>query len=139
MVLSLYITRSRIRSLVYFSAIALLLGAGVFGAGSFALSLVVAEDRVDCDARNDRNCERGFGDRGCGINSDLSCTSGAQSNGVALNGVKRRIVPGETVETEGGKKLKVWSTEGPVSVGPAPEPFHNRRHELNPDRVEIYR
>lgn len=38
----------------------------------------------------------------------------------------RRYLPGEEVVTPTGKKVKVWSTEGPVSVSPAPEPFQQK-------------
>ncbi|MCB0344692.1 MAG: hypothetical protein KDD66_06230 [Bdellovibrionales bacterium] len=34
-----------------------------------------------------------------------------------------RFLPGEEVVTPTGKKMKVWSTEGPVPVSKAPEPF----------------
>ncbi|RIL09231.1 MAG: hypothetical protein DCC75_07025 [Proteobacteria bacterium] len=32
------------------------------------------------------------------------------------------VFPGEEV-SDGDKKIKVWSSSGPVPVGPAPEPF----------------
>ena len=33
------------------------------------------------------------------------------------------FLPGEEVRTPTGQKLKIWSTEGPVPVSRAPEPF----------------
>ena len=34
------------------------------------------------------------------------------------------VLPGETV-TDSGRKMKVWSTSGPVPVGSPPEPWKN--------------
>lgn len=34
-----------------------------------------------------------------------------------------KLLPGEKVITPTGQKIKVWSTEGPVPVSRAPEPF----------------
>lgn len=36
------------------------------------------------------------------------------------------FLPGEEVVTPTGKKMKVWSTEGPVEVARPPEPFEDR-------------
>jgi len=38
----------------------------------------------------------------------------------------RKLLPGEEVTTSSGKKMKVWSTRGPVPVSRAPEPFEDR-------------
>lgn len=37
------------------------------------------------------------------------------------------FLPGEEVVTETGKKVKVWSTRGPVKVSPPPQPFDDPR------------
>lgn len=37
-----------------------------------------------------------------------------------------QFLPGEEVVTPTGKKMKVWSTEGPVKVARPPEPFEDR-------------
>lgn len=37
-----------------------------------------------------------------------------------------RFLPGEEVVTSTGKKMRVWSTEGPVPVSRPPEPFEDR-------------
>lgn len=34
-----------------------------------------------------------------------------------------KFIPGEEVVTPTGKKMKVWSTAGPVEVSPPPQPF----------------
>lgn len=34
-----------------------------------------------------------------------------------------KLLPGETVVTPTGQRIKVWSTKGPVPVSRAPEPF----------------
>lgn len=47
--------------------------------------------------------------------SDLSSSNFKKSG--------ERFLPGEEVVTPTGRKLKVWSSEGPVKVNPAPEPF----------------
>lgn len=36
---------------------------------------------------------------------------------------KKDLLPGEEVRTPTGKTIKVWTTEGPVPVSRAPEPF----------------
>lgn len=33
----------------------------------------------------------------------------------------RRLYPGEEIITPAGKKMRVWTTEGPVAVSPAPK------------------
>ena len=38
------------------------------------------------------------------------------------------VLPGEEV-SDGEKKIKVWSTAGPVPVGRAPEPWKERRQD----------
>ncbi len=49
----------------------------------------------------------------------------------------QRFIPGEEVITPTGKKVKVWSSEGPVPVSRAPEPFEDREKSLIPDNVII--
>lgn len=36
---------------------------------------------------------------------------------------QREILPGEEITTKDGKKVRRWSTRGPVEVAPAPQPF----------------
>lgn len=43
-----------------------------------------------------------------------------------------QFIPGEEVVTSTGKVVKVWSTEGPVKVGKAPEPFEDREKSVLP-------
>ncbi len=38
-----------------------------------------------------------------------------------------KLLPGEEVVTPTGKKMKVWTTEGPVPVSKAPEPYEDER------------
>lgn len=40
------------------------------------------------------------------------------------------VLPGETVTDSSGKKMRVWSTSGPVVVSEAPEPW-KKEGELN--------
>ena len=49
----------------------------------------------------------------------------------------KKLLPGEEVVTPTGQKLKVWSTEGPVPVSKAPEPFEDREKSVldNPNIV----
>jgi hypothetical protein len=42
------------------------------------------------------------------------------------------FIPGEEVITPTGKKLKVWSTTGPVPVSRAPDPFEDREKSVLP-------
>ncbi len=49
----------------------------------------------------------------------------------------RRYLPGEEVVTPTGKKLKVWSTEGPVSVSKTPEPFADKGKDLNDVHIVV--
>ena len=39
------------------------------------------------------------------------------------------VLPGETVN-DSGRKMKVWSTTGPVPVSTAPEPWRNNHEEV---------
>jgi hypothetical protein len=41
-----------------------------------------------------------------------------------------RFLPGEEVVTTTGKKMRVWSTEGPVPVSRPPEPFEDREKSV---------
>lgn len=41
-----------------------------------------------------------------------------------------RLLPGEEVITPTGKRVKVWSTKGPVPVDRAPEPFEDREKSV---------
>ncbi len=48
-------------------------------------------------------------------------------------GKDENYLPGEEVVTPTGKKLKVWSTKGPVKVSPPPRPFDDpSRSQLPP-------
>ncbi len=38
------------------------------------------------------------------------------------------VIPGEEI-TRGGKKIKIWSSSGPVPVAEAPEPWRSRNNE----------
>ena len=38
-----------------------------------------------------------------------------------------KLLPGEEVVTPTGQRLKVWSTQGPVEVSKAPEPFDDEQ------------
>ena len=42
----------------------------------------------------------------------------------------QRFLPGEEVITPTGKKMKVWSSEGPVPVSRPPEPFEDREKSV---------
>lgn len=48
----------------------------------------------------------------------------------------QKLLPGETVVTPTGQRIKVWSTQGPVEVSPAPEPFAKPNGGL-PDGVGV--
>ncbi|MCC6933437.1 MAG: hypothetical protein IT292_09310 [Deltaproteobacteria bacterium] len=43
------------------------------------------------------------------------------------------LLPGEEVTTPTGQKMKVWSTDGPVKVNRAPEPFEDREKTVIDD------
>lgn len=49
---------------------------------------------------------------------------------------QREPLPGEEVVTSTGKKMKVWSTEGPVKVSPPPQPFDDP-HKSTLDGVGV--
>lgn len=49
----------------------------------------------------------------------------------------RQFLPGEEVVTPTGQKLKVWSTEGPVSVSKAPDPFADPQRSGLPGDTHI--
>ena len=54
----------------------------------------------------------------------------------------QNLLPGEQVTTSSGKKMKVWSTNGPVDVDRAPEPFEDKQKSLidgNDLNIEIER
>lgn len=51
--------------------------------------------------------------------------------------IKRDYLPGEEVTTASGKKLKVWSTRGPVEVSQAPEPFESEDEKRLPP-LDLY-
>lgn len=55
-------------------------------------------------------------------NSD---TAGPVSAGQPDGKESSRAYPGEEITTKEGKKVKRWSTRGPVEVAPAPQPFDN--------------
>ena len=42
-----------------------------------------------------------------------------------------KFLPGEEVVSPRGQKLKIWSTEGPVPVDRAPEPFEDPADRLD--------
>ena len=44
-----------------------------------------------------------------------------------------KLLPGEEVVTPTGQKIKVWSTEGPVKVNKAPEPFADQEKSVADD------
>lgn len=50
---------------------------------------------------------------------------------------KAEFLPGEEVVTPTGKKVKVWSTRGPVPVSKAPEPFEDREKTVLPSGVIV--
>ncbi len=106
----IYITHAPIGSVVILAAVAL-----------FYIDFVLADGSLVKD-KEERCCETG-------------CAPSSLSNdGNRLP----RVLPGEEVETASGKRMKVWTTEGPVAVAPAPEPFRLPRHELNPENLQIY-
>jgi len=47
------------------------------------------------------------------------------------------FIPGEDVVTPTGKKVKVWSTKGPVDVDRAPQPFDDPAHAQIPPGVIV--
>lgn len=49
----------------------------------------------------------------------------------------RHFLPGEEVVTPTGQKLKVWSTEGPVPVSKAPEPFSDPAKTQLPPNAHV--
>ena len=77
------------------------------------------------------------------VNADDSdkCIDHTKSNQINCSEThekdRDRILPGEEVSTQGGKKLKVWTTEGRVEVRSPPEPFREPRHELDPQYIEL--
>ena len=48
-----------------------------------------------------------------------------------------RFLPGEEVVGPTGKKMRVWSTEGPVSVSQSPEPFEDTVEKRLPADTHI--
>ncbi len=49
-----------------------------------------------------------------------------------------KFLPGEEVVSPTGQRMKVWSTEGPVPVSRAPEPFEDREKTvINDENVII--
>jgi hypothetical protein len=46
-------------------------------------------------------------------------------------------IPGQEVVTSEGRKARVWSTEGPVPVSQAPEPFAAKDQGIPASNVEI--
>ncbi len=48
-----------------------------------------------------------------------------------------RFLPGEEIVTPTGKTVKVWSTEGPVSVQQAPEPFEDLSERRLPTGTNV--
>lgn len=48
-----------------------------------------------------------------------------------------KLLPGEEVVTPTGQKMKVWSTEGPVNVDRAPEPFEDPNDQIGDVDVVI--
>ncbi len=61
-------------------------------------------------------------------------TSGKESSNF---GKTDRFLAGEEVITPTGKKVKVWSTEGPVPVSKAPQPFQDEVDQRLPDDTNI--
>lgn len=66
-----------------------------------------------------------------------SAPSATADQSSANFGKTGRFLPGEEVVTPTGKKMKVWSTEGPVSVSPPPEPFEDRVERRLPDNTHV--
>ncbi|MCC6953327.1 MAG: hypothetical protein IT290_04350 [Deltaproteobacteria bacterium] len=59
-------------------------------------------------------------------------------NGVpSENYGKKDLLPGEEVRTPTGKTIKVWTTEGPIPVSPAPEPFAKPQPDVDSVGVVI--
>lgn len=56
-----------------------------------------------------------------GSNADLSSPNFQKSD---------QFLPGEEIVTPTGQKMKVWSTNGPVAVDRAPEPFEDREKSV---------
>lgn len=46
------------------------------------------------------------------------------------------LLPGQEV-SHGGRKMRVWTTVGPVPVSPAPEPFKDREQVVTPGSVIV--
>ena len=69
--------------------------------------------------------------------SDVS-NEGAKMTVPSTNfGKTKNFLPGEEVVTATGKTVKVWSTEGPVPVRRAPEPFRDRAQGQFPRNAHI--
>lgn len=47
-----------------------------------------------------------------------------------------QFLPGESVKTPEGQKIKMWSTAGPVPVSQAPDPYQNS-HGVDPSQIGV--
>lgn len=66
-----------------------------------------------------------------------SRSDGSKSDKSSANYKKaEQLLPGEEVVTPTGKKMRVWSTTGPVPVSAAPEPFE-KGQKVNIDDVNV--
>lgn len=70
--------------------------------------------------------------RDCAVDSPCFVEDPGKSRGEGKEAYKQRsrgqllVIPGEEVTTGEGRKSKIWTTQGPVPVSPAPEPFENK-------------
>ena len=48
-----------------------------------------------------------------------------------------KFLPGEEIASPTGQKMKVWSTQGPVKVSKAPEPFEDREKTVIPNGAVV--
>ena len=70
------------------------------------------------------------------VDTVLGQSSSSQENSASGDSPKienSRPLPGEEITTSSGKKMKVWSTEGPVPVSQAPQPFEDREKTVIPN------
>lgn len=72
--------------------------------------------------------------------ADEQWATDPNAQGVSSSGDRHldQVLPGEEITTANGKKMKVWSTRGPVPVSRAPEPFEDReKSTLDGSRVIV--
>jgi hypothetical protein len=55
--------------------------------------------------------------------ADSNSAVSNQEEGDVKESLLREPYPGEEITTKDGKKVRRWSTRGPVEVAPAPQPF----------------